>query len=56
MTQTKYNQESIDKIHERSKEFISRDTFDSNINDFELILNDQIQQISSSKRAKKSIN
>lgn len=49
ITKTDFHYECIDKIREKSKQFVTKETFDSNMNDFELILNDKIQQISTSK-------
>ena len=49
ITKSQFNQENIDKIREKSKQFITNESFESSINDFECTMTDKLEQISSNK-------
>jgi len=47
--QSKYNEDSIDALTEKSKSLVSTEAFEAAIHDFELTMSDKMEQISSSK-------
>eukprot|EP01083_Nonionella_stella_P153191 491834_1 len=46
---TGYNQENIDKLREKSKQWITTEMFESSLNDIEETMNHKMEQISSTK-------